>query len=489
MARAFARTSTAAALLVLASAVLVRVGVGLHGYSGKGDAPKYGDYEAQRHWMELAVNLPAKEWYVNTPRNDLNYWGLDYPPLSGYQSLVHGLLLRYVEPAAVALGKSRGYETESSKVWLRLSVLISDLSLMFPAVCLALRQIYSDGFSERTRLWALTLVLLNPALVLIDHGHFQYNCISLGFTAGAIACLWRDWQCLGSVLYVLALNHKHMSLYYSLAFFSYLLGTILQRPRWLPKLKSLLILGSTVVLTFALVWLPFLWPPELALQVLRRLVPVKRGVFEDYVANFWCVTHVVVKWKRLLEADVLVKLCTVATVSACIPSVVHQLVFPSKKGFLISLLNCSLGFYLFSYQVHEKSILLACLPAALLTLESPACAIYFAFVSTFSMFPLLVKDGLVAPYGCCLAIYFAAASLNGSIVFDESWKWILFVASVFFALVLNVLKVAVEPPLRFPYLFDLAISAFAFVHFLGFYLFWNIKLWKLKTRQSGIKSD
>ena len=89
----------------------------------------------------------------------------------------------------------------------------------------------------------------------------------------------------------------------------------------------------------------------------------------------------------------------------------------------------------------------------------------------------------------CTSVGSTLPGLNGRFVFDESWKRILFVASVFFALVLNVLKVAVEPPLRFPYLFDLAISAFAFVHFLGFYLFWNIKLWKLKTRQSGIKSD
>ena len=39
-------------------------------------------------------------------------------------------------------------------------------------------------------------------------------------------------------------------------------------------------------------------------------------------------------------------------------------------GFLICMLNCSLAFYLFSYQVHEKSILLPCLPAALLLLGS-----------------------------------------------------------------------------------------------------------------------
>lgn len=50
----------------------------------------FGDYEAQRHWMEITVNLPASHWYTNTTDNDLLYWGLDYPPLTAYHSLLMG---------------------------------------------------------------------------------------------------------------------------------------------------------------------------------------------------------------------------------------------------------------------------------------------------------------------------------------------------------------------------------------------------------------
>lgn len=39
----------------------------------------FGDYEAQRHWMELTVHLGFREWYTY----DLQYWGLDYPPAHG----------------------------------------------------------------------------------------------------------------------------------------------------------------------------------------------------------------------------------------------------------------------------------------------------------------------------------------------------------------------------------------------------------------------
>ena len=42
----------------------------------------HGDFEAQRHWMEIAVNLPPSQWYINGTHNDLQYWGLDYPPLT-----------------------------------------------------------------------------------------------------------------------------------------------------------------------------------------------------------------------------------------------------------------------------------------------------------------------------------------------------------------------------------------------------------------------
>lgn len=99
-------------------ALLVRVAVSLHPYSGAGNPPKYGDYEAQRHWMEIAINLPAKDWYWNSTTNDLNYWGLDYPPLTAYQSFIHGLFLKLFDSQSVSLFTSRGYESYFG--WVRL---------------------------------------------------------------------------------------------------------------------------------------------------------------------------------------------------------------------------------------------------------------------------------------------------------------------------------------------------------------------------------
>ena len=90
--------------LTVSLAVLLRIAVGLWGYSGQGKAPMFGDFEAQRHWLEITANLPLSNWYHNTTENDLLYWGLDYPPLTAYVSFVYGKLAQVVYPELVELG-------------------------------------------------------------------------------------------------------------------------------------------------------------------------------------------------------------------------------------------------------------------------------------------------------------------------------------------------------------------------------------------------
>ena len=50
-------------LLMSSLALLVRWGVSLWPHSGQHQPPMFGDYEAQRHWQEITLNLPLK---VNT---------------------------------------------------------------------------------------------------------------------------------------------------------------------------------------------------------------------------------------------------------------------------------------------------------------------------------------------------------------------------------------------------------------------------------------
>jgi alpha-1,3-glucosyltransferase len=74
--------------LSVAFATLLKLCIGMGSYSGEKTPPMYGDYEAQRHWMELTVHLPFRQWYTY----DLQYWGLDYPPLTAYVSWICGIV-------------------------------------------------------------------------------------------------------------------------------------------------------------------------------------------------------------------------------------------------------------------------------------------------------------------------------------------------------------------------------------------------------------
>ncbi|XP_062027161.1 probable dolichyl pyrophosphate Man9GlcNAc2 alpha-1,3-glucosyltransferase isoform X2 [Rosa rugosa] len=94
---------------------------------------------------------------------------------------------------------------------MRWTVLSSDALVFFPAVFYFI-VVYYTGRNQSGRMygraWHIAIILLNPCLILIDHGHFQYNCISLGLTVGAIAAILSDKDLLACVLYSLALNHK-----------------------------------------------------------------------------------------------------------------------------------------------------------------------------------------------------------------------------------------------------------------------------------------
>lgn len=86
------------------------------------------------------------------------------------------------------------------------------------------------------------------------------------------------------------------------------------------------------------------------MQVLSRLAPFERGIYEDYVASFWCISSIIIKWKNLFSVQSLKIISFSTTILSFLPSMVHQIGAPSDMGFIYSLLNCSFSFYFFSYQ-------------------------------------------------------------------------------------------------------------------------------------------
>ena len=87
--------------------------------------------------------------------------------------------------------------------------------------------------------------------------------------------------------------------------------------------------------------------------VLVRAIRVTSCVFcvQDYVANFWCATSPMVKWRRLLTVSASAKLAGITTLVAMAPAVVRQIQRPSDEGFLWCMACVSTSFFLFSFQV------------------------------------------------------------------------------------------------------------------------------------------
>ena len=144
------------------SLIIWRIAIGYHPHSGEGEDHDFkaaygGDYEAQRHWMEVTLHLNVGEWYYY----DLSYWGLDYPPLTAYVSYICGYLSHVlVGPESVALFDSRGYEDSLHKSFMRATVLFLDVFIYFSAVYVLVKRLVARRKdSDSVFLWSYVIAL------------------------------------------------------------------------------------------------------------------------------------------------------------------------------------------------------------------------------------------------------------------------------------------------------------------------------------------
>jgi alpha-1,3-glucosyltransferase len=153
---------------------------------------------------------------------------------------------------------------------MRWTVLSSDILVFFPAV-LVFVALYYHQHANQEQAWALAMILLQPALMLIDHGHFQYNCISLGLAVGAAAAVIMRQELMACILFSLSLNHKQMSTYYAPAFFAHLLGRCFQCRS---PVLGVMRLGVMVLATFAVCWWPFFVIMAVSFAVIVSVSPL-----------------------------------------------------------------------------------------------------------------------------------------------------------------------------------------------------------------------
>ena len=444
-----------------------------------------------------------------------------------------------VNPKWFALYSSRGFEDQLLKVYMRATVLISEYLVYIPAVIILNRKL---GRLRGVNSWessvALVAILMQPATILIDHAHFQYNTVMLGFTLASISSMLAGRALWGCVFFVAALCYKQMALYYAPAIFFYLIGICIG-----PDLNVSRFLTITLVttLSFAVCFAPLLlgslydhyrgisafpekatplppllahtpitldekswyFPPLLQLtQSIYRIFPFARGLFEDKVANLWCAIHTAHKLNTYPLGQ-MQRISTVITLVSILPSTMTISLFPRAELLPWAMASTAWGFYLCSFQVHEKSVLLPLLPMTILLggegglrTEMRAWVGWANLLGVWTLFPLLKRDELRMPYAVLTllwayllglpptswSLYFGQRSKDGGLkVFTRVLHLGFYIAMIAW----HVGEALIRPPEDKP---DLWVVLNVLIGFAGFGICFLWCTWQLILR-SGMMED
>lgn len=139
--------------------------------------------------------------------------------------------------------------------------------------------------------------------------------------------------------------------------------------------------------------------------------------------------------------------------------------------------------------------MLPLLPASLLALKEPQMYGWFVYFALFSMYSLICRDQLLLQYIAVLALFFfiyysPGGSHRKRLNISCRAKVVLslpFLCSV----LLHITYLQLEPPERYPFLFDALIMFISFSQFVILTLYTNYKQWMLDThsRSVGVKKD
>ena len=135
-------------------------------------------------------------------------------------------------------------------------------------------------------------ILLSPALMIIDHIHFQYNGFLYGILIlSMVLAREQSTMLLGGLLFAALLCFKHIYLYLAPAYFIYLLRAYCLSHKSMIRIRfsNCIKLASGLVGIAGAAFGPFWYQGQLD-QVLSRLFPFSRGLCHAYWApNVWAM--------------------------------------------------------------------------------------------------------------------------------------------------------------------------------------------------------
>ncbi|XP_031333165.1 probable dolichyl pyrophosphate Glc1Man9GlcNAc2 alpha-1,3-glucosyltransferase isoform X2 [Photinus pyralis] len=323
---------------------------------------------------------------------------------------------------------NHNYASFKTILFQRLSVILTDAIFAYGSYRCS--QIFRKSWKSQAVL--PLLLLTNVGLLLVDHIHFQYNGIMFGFLLLSCANLFQANYLSGAFWFLVLLNFKHIYLYIAPAYFIYLLRNYCITSRNLSiknvitgfSVRNTIYLGSTVILVFAVTFVPFVGHIN---QVMSRLFPFKRGLCHAYWApNFWAIYNVADKVLFMLGKKiglavseevaamtgglvqefshaVLPSITPLATMLITIVFMLPALMKLWFAGnnpvqFVRCIILCALTSFMFGWHVHEKAILMAIIPFSIISIMESGDAKVFLILSTvgqYSLLPLLFPQALL----------------------------------------------------------------------------------------------
>lgn len=246
-----------------ASAAIAKLMMGMNSY-------RSSDFEVHRNWKAITANLKLEDWYYE----DTSIWTLDYPPFFAFFELVLGFPASYFYPEMLVIAKD-GYASDHTIMYQRITVIISEI-VLFIAIM---------KYTQSKAVEMMILVFLMPALIFVDHIHFQYNGFLYGIQMLSLAYLKEKRYLWGAFYFAVVLNFKHIYLYQAPAYFIYLLSGYCFQGQF--SISRFLKVASVVIGVFSMSFGMFYghWS-----QILKRLFPFKRGLCHAYWApNSWAL--------------------------------------------------------------------------------------------------------------------------------------------------------------------------------------------------------
>ncbi len=378
------------------------------------------DFDVHRNWLAITRQLPISEWYFDDV-NGGTVHTLDYPPAFAFfeyflsNNPITKIVLPEGDRCLELLPDSDNAPSEACVIFQRSTVVIGDVIFWGGAyfACKA----FHHGKPQNYGMTAFLLVVLNPALLWLDHVHFQYNGMMIGIFLASLGCLFMGnnvalaptpqhsnppqpraydlYHLGGAALYALLLNLKHLYLPLAPLYFCYLLQRYCftqnipsgnTRKQFL--LQKFLLLAIVTGSFLVVPWLPFVLatddPKHQILQILSRLFPFGRGLVHDYWAgNVWALFSLLDRVVRAGASKILdiqgarlpeptPMMCAILLFVSILPGLWVASVKRTNKKLVESIVYVSFCAFMLAYHVHEKAILTALIPLTLLVEPSPS---------------------------------------------------------------------------------------------------------------------